>query len=83
VTSDPYTPPGGGQMWLVPTDGPVDADLVRLGLDNGFPGLPEGISLEHAERIIRAVLAAVLPLHERQVRRRIAEEITANEGTTP
>lgn len=75
MTSDPYIPPPAGQMWLVPTDAPVDDDLVRLGLDNAFPGLPEGLSLEHAERSIRAALAAALPLYERRLRQRIAEEI--------
>jgi len=75
MTNDPYIPPPAGQVWLVPTDRLVDDDLVRLGLDNAFPGLPEGLSLEHAERSIRAALAAVLPLYERRLRQLIAEEI--------
>lgn len=69
------TPPPAGQMWTLPTDGPVDDDLVRAALDNAFPGLPYCMTLEEAERRIRAGLAAALPLHEQKVRARIADEI--------
>lgn len=82
------TQPPAGQMWILPTDLPVDDSLVRAALDSAFPGLPECMSLEEAERRIRAALAAALPLHEQIVRARIAEEIRAprqatSEGAPP
>lgn len=83
ATRDPYLPPPANQVWLVPTDTPVDDDLVRIALDNAFPGLPEGLSLESAERRVRAALAATLPLYERQLRVRIAREIQQASGSEP
>jgi hypothetical protein len=56
-------------------DTPLPNGWLELCMDAGFPGLPEGMSLEESERRIRAIVNAVLPLHEQQVRERIAEAL--------
>lgn len=57
----------------------VDTSLpdgwLQICMDAGFPGLPGGMSLEEAERRIRAIVNAVLPLHEQKLRELIAEAL--------
>ena len=55
-------------------DTPLPDGWLELCMDAGFPGLPEGMSLEEAERRIRAIVNAVLPRHEQQVRAQLLAE---------
>ena len=54
---------------------PLPNGWMRLCMDAGFPGLPDCMSLGEAERRVRAIVNAVLPLHEQQVRERIADAL--------
>ena len=56
-------------------DTPLPDGWLELCMDAGFPGLPAGMSLEEAERRIRAIVNAVLPLHEQMVRSAVASEL--------
>lgn len=56
-------------------DTPLPDGWMRLCMDAGFPGLPADMSLEEAERRIRAIVNVVLPLHERLVRGQVAAEL--------
>jgi hypothetical protein len=53
-------------------DTPLADGWLQICMDAGFPGLPDGMSLEEAHRRTRAIVNAVLPLHEQAVRERIA-----------
>lgn len=56
-------------------DTPLPDGWLQLCMDAGFPGLAADMSLEEAERRIRAIVNAVLPLHEKMLREQIAEAL--------
>jgi len=56
-------------------DTPLPDGWMQICMDAGFPGLPAGMSLEEAERRIRAIVNAVLPRHEQMVRGAVAGKL--------
>lgn len=54
---------------------PLPNGWMRLCMDAGFPGLPSCMSLEEAERRIRAIVNVVLPLYKQQVCNEVAAEL--------
>lgn len=57
---------------------PLPDGWLQICMDAGFPGLPADMSVEEAHRRIRAIVNAVLPLHEQQVRAQVAAELDAH-----
>lgn len=55
---------------------------LRACMDAGFPGLPAGMTLDEARRRVQAIVNTVLPLHEKELRERIAYEVRHG-GPTP
>jgi hypothetical protein len=55
-------------------DTPLPDGWLEICMDAGFPGLPADMTVEEVHRRIRAIVNAVLPLHEQQVRARLLAE---------
>lgn len=53
----------------------IPGDVFRAALDAAFPGLPEYMTLEEAERRVAAALNDVWPRIERRLREQVAREI--------
>lgn len=56
-------------------DTPLPDGWLELCMEAGLPGLPADMSLEEAERRVRAIVNVVLPLYKQQVCNEVAAEL--------